>query len=320
MKFLIVSPRQTSGGAIVLHILCKLLMDHGHDAKIFYTAFDRKYPISYATFLFDHICFLRHDIPRRLKAQLFPKAKFTKKPRYNGYAYFPVKGCQQKYLPTIDDETIVIYPEIVYGNPLCAKKTIYWLLFFNPYKGDANAYAKDALIFTYHELFNDETLNPFGRKLYLQALDEDMWKQTNFGERSGCCYIVHKGHDRADLPKQFDGPVIDKLSKHEIAEILNQKKYCYCYDMYTSYSLIAAMCGCIPIVMLEEGKTRTDCIGKEEEGYGIAWGNTPEAIEYALATREKMFERVHKMHKENDDAVDSFLVECKRYFYPEQGI
>ena len=96
MKFLIVSPRQTSGGAIVLHILCKLLMDHGHDAKIFYTAFDRKYPISYATFLFDHICFLRHDIPRRLKAQLFPKAKFTKKPRYNGYAYFPVKGCQQK--------------------------------------------------------------------------------------------------------------------------------------------------------------------------------------------------------------------------------
>lgn len=212
MKFLIVSPRQTSGGAIVLHLLCKLLMDRGHDAKIFYTALKRKYPISYATFLFDHICFLRHDIPRRLKAQLFPKAKFTKKPRYNGHAYFPVKGCQQKYLPTINDETIVIYPEIVYGNPLHAKKTIYWLLFFNPYKGDANAYAKDALIFTYHELFNDETLNPSGRKLYLQALDEDMWKQTNFGERSGCCYIVHKGHDRADLPKQFDGPVIDKLS------------------------------------------------------------------------------------------------------------
>ncbi len=35
MKFLIVSPRQTSGGSIVLHILCKLLMDRGHDAKNF---------------------------------------------------------------------------------------------------------------------------------------------------------------------------------------------------------------------------------------------------------------------------------------------
>ena len=35
MKFLIVSPRQTSGGAIVLHLLCKLLMDRGHDAKFF---------------------------------------------------------------------------------------------------------------------------------------------------------------------------------------------------------------------------------------------------------------------------------------------
>ena len=42
-KFIIVSPRQHSGGAIVLHLLCKLLQNRGYDAKIFYTMT----PISY---------------------------------------------------------------------------------------------------------------------------------------------------------------------------------------------------------------------------------------------------------------------------------
>ena len=317
MKFLIVAPRQHSGGAIIQHMLCKLLMDRGYDAKVFYVHSGAIKTTSYWNLFLQQIRFLRHDLTKAAKVKLFPKAKFLKKERYNGYSYLPVKGCKRTFIPVIDDNTIVIYSEGICGNLLHAKKVVRWLLFFKLY--DIDAYEKDALYFTYHELFNDERLNPSGRKLYLQAMDEDMWKQTNFGERSGCCYIVHKGHDRADLPKQFDGPVIDKLSKHEIAEILNQKKYCYCYDTYTTYSLIAAMCGCIPIVMLEDGKTRTDYIGAEEEGYGIAWGNTPEAIEYALATREKMFERIHKMHKENDDAVDSFITECKRYFYNEEN-
>ena len=39
MKFVIVSPRQTGGGAIVLHKLCKLLADRGYDAKIFHIVF-----------------------------------------------------------------------------------------------------------------------------------------------------------------------------------------------------------------------------------------------------------------------------------------
>ena len=36
-KVVIVSPRQESGGAIVLHLLCKLLIDNGIDAKVLVT-------------------------------------------------------------------------------------------------------------------------------------------------------------------------------------------------------------------------------------------------------------------------------------------
>ena len=37
MNFVIVSPRQKWGGAIVLHSLCKNLNEMGYDASIFYT-------------------------------------------------------------------------------------------------------------------------------------------------------------------------------------------------------------------------------------------------------------------------------------------
>ena len=35
MRFIVVSPRQRSGGSIVLHKLCKYLEKQGHEARVF---------------------------------------------------------------------------------------------------------------------------------------------------------------------------------------------------------------------------------------------------------------------------------------------
>ena len=315
MKFLIVSSRQNSGGAIVLHLLCKILMERKHDAKIFYTTFRKRSPFSYSTFFFDHLDFLRHDISRHLKARLLAKTKLVKKFRYKGYTYVPIKGCKRVYLPIIDNDTIVVYPEIVYGNLLRAKKTVRWLLFFNPYKDDDTAYEKDALYFSYREIFNDAKLNPTCRLLRLRNFDYDLYRQTNFGERSGCCYMLRKGTNRPDLPEKFNGPILDTLAEADIVKAFNEKKYCYFYDTQTFYASIASICGCIPIVVPEAGKTRADYTGKDDNLYGIAYGDSPEEISYALATREKLMEKINNFKKENEAAVDYFIAECKRYFY-----
>ena len=85
MKFLIVAPRQNSGGAIVQHLLCKLLTERGYDARIFYIYEGTTSTTSHLRLFLQQIKFLRHDFTKIAKVKLFPNAKFLKKGRYNGY-------------------------------------------------------------------------------------------------------------------------------------------------------------------------------------------------------------------------------------------
>lgn len=313
MKFLIVAPRQNNGGSIVQHLLCKLLTDRGYDARIFYIYEGTTSTTSHLRLFLQQIKFLRHDFTKIAKVKLFPNAKFLKKGRYNGYAYFPIKDCKRTLFPILDNDTIVVYSEGIGINFLHAKKIVRWFLFFKRHN-DA-AYEKDALYFSYREIFNDANLNPTCRLLRLRNFDYDLYRQTNFGERSGCCYMLRKGNNRPDLPEKFNGPILDTLAEADIVKAFNEKKYCYFYDTQTFYASIASICGCIPIVVPEAGKTRADYTGKDDNLYGIAYGDSPEEISYALATREKLMEKINNFKKENEAAVDYFIAECKRYFY-----
>lgn len=319
MKFLIVGPRQNCGGGIALHLLCRQLMDRGYDACMFYLPEAIIKLTSYWQIFFNQISFLRHDIAKHAKVRLFPHAKFIQQGRYKGYNYVPIKGCRRAYFPNIGDDTIVVYTEGIWGNMLRAEKIVRWFLYFNRYPGDEEAYEKDALYFSYREIFNDARLNPTCRKLRLRNFDDVFYRQTNFGERTGNCYILHKGSDRTDLPKAFDGPIIDYFSEPDIVRIFNEKKYCYCYDTQTFYATIAAVCGCIPIVVPELGKTRADYTMGDDTIYGVAYGDSEEEITYALSTREKLKEKLDNFKKENETAVDYFIAECQRYFYGNQA-
>ena len=318
MKFLIVTPRPSSGGAIVLNLLCKMLMDRGYDAKVFYISEGMVKIYSFWEMLYHQISFFRHDMAKIAKVKFFPHAKFLQKGRYRGYNYVPIKGCKRAYFPNVDNDTIVVYSEGIWGNMLSAKKIVRWFLYFNRYPHDEKAYEKDALYFSFREIFNDEKQNPTCRKLRLRHFDDELYRQTNFSERTGNCYIVRKGEGRPDLPKRFDGPIIDDFSEHDIVKIFNEKKYCYCYDTQTFYATIAAVCGCIPIVVPEPGKTRADYTMGDDAIYGVAYGDTEDEIEYALATRDQLRKKLDNFKKENAAAVDYFIAECQQYFYGNQ--
>lgn len=319
MKFLIVSPRQHSGGGIVQHLLCKKLMDRGHDARIFYIPDGMIKWTSYQQVFLNQLHFLRHDLTKAAKVKLFPYAKFIQQNRYRGYSYAPVRGCKRTYFPIVDDDTIVVYSEGIWGNFLHAKKIVRWFLYYNRYPNDEDAYEKDALYFDYMHAYNDEKLNPTGRKLYLGHFNKELYRQTNFGEREGKCYAVHKGSGRTDLPKEFNGPIVDGVMEAEVAKIFNKKKYLYSYDHKTFYNVIAAMCGCIPIFVPEPGKTRADYTkGEEEFYYGIAFGDNEDEIAYAISTRDHLKEELDKYQQNNEIAIDYFITECQRYFYGKQ--
>lgn len=310
MKFVIVSHKQTGGGAIVLHKLAKTLQECGYDSTVFYV---REVSDNRGLFLYYQFKYNIKEFVKLLITKVLPDSKFSEK-IYQGYIYLPVHGCKRKYIPWVDDDTIVIYPEILRGNPLHAKHVVRWLLFYNRFPGDDTWYAPSDLFVAYREQFNDKKLNPRNYILKIFNFDYELYKRTNYGSREGSCYVIRKGSERCDLPGKFDGPVIDNLCEPEKVRILNQCEKCYLYDTQTFYASIAALCGCIPIVVPEPGKTRKDYVKEDDKIFGVAYGDTPEEIEYAIRTRDKVQQRITNMLRDNEPNVLNFVKVCKDYF------
>lgn len=313
MKFVIVSTRQKYGGAIVLHTLCKYLTEYGYDASVFYVGENYYSPKKKIRYWIKQILFMIKDLYKVQMVRLHGEKHYLGNQKFNGYVDISVRGCKQKLLPMVDDETVVVYPDTIHGNFMKAKHVVRWLLYYNRYN-DEEAYGKDDLFVTFRKVFNDEKLNPGKRILYLAYFDLDLYKQTNYGRRRGRCYIVRKGKERDDLPEQFDGIIIDSLSEREKVKKFNECEYCISYDTQTSYSSIAALCGCISVVIPEKGKTWREYRGTDQERYGIAFGFTKEEIDWALETKGKVKARYQELNEKGYLAAKEFAEMCNNYF------
>lgn len=315
MNFIIVSPRQKFGGAIVLHVLCKLLNEHGYNAKIFY--FNSVKKENYTKKIYFWICQLKFyikDIYRLLIVKLFINDK-NYSSKYDGYYYYPVRGCKRKIFPFFNKKkTIVVYPEIVYGNFLRAEKVVRWFLYYYQYEDDNAAYTASDLFIAYRDVFNNKKLNPELKTVQLLNFDYDLYKQTNFSKREGKCYIIRKGRNRKDLPEIFDGIVIDNLSEYAKVRVFNECKVCISYDMQTFYTTIAALCGCKVICIPEKGKTRSDYLSDTEKQYGISYGYNKEELEYAEETRFLIKEYLSTFNSKNEENIIKFIDYCKKHF------
>lgn len=315
-NILIVNSRNIYGGTIALSLLCKLLCEKGFNAKVLYV---HNFPTVYTRVGIFWLKWLVYSIKFRVKEFLYLLLKNTSLGTHRIFScfdYIPIKDVKEKYLPFYNrNNTIVIYPEVVSGNILNAKYVVRWLLYYHNWNDKKNAYNLDDLIVCYRKKFNDWALNPHGYELKLNFFDKEIYRQYNFEERVGNCYILRKGAGRKDLPTEFDGPVIDYgMSEKEIVRILNSCKYCYSYDTQTFYTKIAAVCGCIPVVVLEPDKNKSDYLSESEMNIeGIAYGNTKEEIEWAMTTRDKLLESLDYFNK-NDLNIENFIELLKERF------
>lgn len=299
-RFLIVSPPQIWGGPVVLHLLCRMLSDYGYDAKVFLLRIDVGYPLSRQEFLKQYLPFMNKNNKQILDNQ-------------EG----AVKGCELTNWPYVDDDTIVVYPEIIFGNPLAAKHVVRWFLNVNLYTGQyigEQPYGKDDLFICYREIFNDYTLNPTCRKVTLRHFDRELYKRTNYGYREGNCFIIRKGSERADLPSTVPGIILDNLPDEEKVKVMNECKYCYSFDTQTFYSAMAAICGCVSIVVPEPGKKREDYLSGDEKRWGVAFGTSPEEIEFAERTQKELQEWIDSFEINNRENVHKFLAYCQEHF------
>lgn len=208
------------------------------------------------------------------------------------------------------DNCVVIYPEIIKGNPLNAKTVVRWLL--NKADGFLDTYNKNDIIVYYAKTFYSDILKNENNILLIQEFHSDIFKNFNM-ERRNSCYAVRKcpspvfQHPENSLEIKWG----DVGNLELMSTIFNTTEYFYCYDDVTFLSTQAAMCGCIPIIIpfrysKEEWTTNTPKICR----YGVAYGNTPEELDYAKKTQPLIFKEIEIL--ENDmTQINNFISLCQ---------
>ena len=198
------------------------------------------------------------------------------------------------------ESSIVIYPEIVRGNPLNAKYIMRWLL----NTPDVIAYSfgegdrKCNVYYKFAESFNEgNVIGDFGGEL--RALELHLEKFKNFGkERNGSCFIIKKGENKNWHPKgaiQIDE--YEQLGGNAyLSNIFNSSKVFISYDNACFLSVQAALCGCLSIVAPDGQMSAIEWHEKYPYfKYGIAYGL--DDIGYALATMHFVKDNLQRLEQ-----------------------
>lgn len=285
-KFIIYSPDfdEDSGGCIALHKLCFVLNQLGYSAILW-------------------------------RWKLKPTTKFmrifNRRPKIRLSQQFLVDIADGTEL---DDDCIVVYPEVVSGNPLKHSKVIRWLLHKPGFHTGVANFGKDELVF----FFSDYCVEPGcgihpDNKLFVLSISP-CYSAEGTGQRSGSCYMMRKGKGRPIVHDLSDSVQIDGLSHQETAAIFRKSKVFYSYDELTLYSQYAALCGCISVVIPDKFKTRQEWVAKAPiSKYGIAYGL--DDIEHSQMTLHKVAEYFDELESDSRKTVARFAeVACKHFF------
>lgn len=223
----------------------------------------------------------------------------------------------------INDNTVVIYPEIISGNPLNAKNVVRWILLelgiempIDHYKNfgeNDHIYYWETKDLSDFKQLSCPWLNPI---FYNKKVENENKQKT--------CYLIKKGrliHKKISNIHPTDSICIDDLSLKEINEIFNECKYFYCYDPNSAYIIFSLICGCIPIIQPIEGLNETDYFKSRIFNFkgtiynkGMVYGYNKKEINYILENKlnennDKYYTNLCNMYNET---VTNFLNDVEK--------
>lgn len=173
-------------------------------------------------------------------------------------------------------QSMVIYPEVTEGNPLGSPHIMRWILYYVREEKQHGIFGANDLIYKYAPMFTLRYPHEVHGELRAMELNLDLFVDHN-RHRNGTCYIKKKNPDKEEIHPE--GSIcLDKIRRDEnylstLAEIFNNCKTLYAYDDATWLSIMAALCGCMSIVVPREGVTAAQWHSQYPYfKYGIAYG------------------------------------------------
>jgi len=210
-------------------------------------------------------------------------------------------------------DPIVVYPEVVLGNPLGARKVVRWLLYKpglrNPYR-----FGPDEMFFAASEACDLPEVTGGAPRLFLWKRNP-VYENRKLPGRAGACYIDRKGDAKPRIPETAGAIRIDGMSHAEIAEVFNRCDTFYSYDEATMYSLYAALCGCLSIVVPGRFTGHDDYVAQRPIArFGVSYGM--ENLVHAASTRDRVAGNLRDLEAEGEETLRAFVQSTRSAFDP----
>lgn len=213
---------------------------------------------------------------------------------------------------------IVLYPEIVSGNPLEEAVVARWLL-NRPgrFIGDsAGSFGPRDMVFYHDAEFMIDGVS--GTSLHMPVCDLSIYNNANNphdGERKGHVLFLSRFLKTGEpIPSFLDDAVIVSMDNprtpRELAELYRRSEMLFTFER-TAATLEANMCGC-PVVYLESSLMPEMPSQHLFGNAGAAWGFIPEEVARATAT----LGQVGQIYQQQ---MTNFEVELRRFIERTQG-
>lgn len=214
-------------------------------------------------------------------------------------------------------DAIMIYPEVVRGNPYGAKNVVRWLL-HNPAItiGEVPDFPNET-IFTYCDIYSEHYKERIEGTLTAFDLRIDSYTDKGQHIKGKTCYTIRKGTRTVRDKHPEDAVQIldyqDQQLGEDLIKIFDECETFICYDNNTFLCVHAALRGCNSIVIPEGNLTAEEWHNTAAYSrYGIAYGF--DDMEYALSTRHLMKDYLRNYENESMQQLDNFIEICKNKY------
>ncbi|MCU1759164.1 glycosyltransferase [Pseudomonas sp. 14P_8.1_Bac3] len=209
-------------------------------------------------------------------------------------------------------EPVVVYPEVMDGNPLGGNVVVRYLLNHPGLLREVSPFGKDDILFSYTRTLLQPGMSE-DRILYMPAVDLSIFcPPTDPATRIAGKVCYYQGRhaqalvdpallaaDSVEITQQSPG------SWEDLAALFQSCEFFYCTEP-SGLAAEAVLCGCVAIILPNKYAT-APLSQHENNGYGCAWGNTPENIEQARETLPLMRQSLLKNQSAFWSALDHFI-------------
>jgi hypothetical protein len=243
-------------------------------------------------------------------------------PRAPSFLNAPYLKINNEYDVVSEDYIVVYPPSRKTSNYYNAKNVVRWVMEETEcFTWNFNELNTQDLFFSFdRNYFHPPNVNYCGI-LKSHFFDMNLVKQTNFQDRTfnKSCVLIKKGFRNLNKIHPPDAVRVDNFQTDwvKMTDILNKSRYLYCYDLWSSWPMMAAACGCVGIVVPDFKKKITPTEYYEASllfSAGVAYGTDQKEIDRAKSTMHLVPDILANIQKKDLESIERFMNICYNHF------